>query len=90
MLPLFLCLPARLDGVKTYMALRRVPLKLQDRVIKWFDYLWMCNKSADEEKSLGLLPDKLKVDQALSRFRTSFCDWLWKYPVVKLNIYENL
>lgn len=52
---------ARLDGVKTYMALRRVPLKLQDRVIKWFDYLWMCNKSADEEKSLSLLPDKLKV-----------------------------
>ncbi|GFR71544.1 cyclic nucleotide-gated cation channel [Elysia marginata] len=56
---------ARLDGVKTYMALRRVPLKLQDRVIKWFDYLWMCNKSADEEKSLGLLPDKLKAEIAI-------------------------
>ncbi|CAL1533010.1 unnamed protein product, partial [Lymnaea stagnalis] len=56
---------ARLDGVKTYMALRRVPLKLQDRVIKWFDYLWMCNKSADEEKSLSLLPDKLKAEIAI-------------------------
>ncbi|XP_059139931.1 cyclic nucleotide-gated cation channel beta-1-like [Physella acuta] len=56
---------SRLDGVKTYMALRRVPLKLQDRVIKWFDYLWMCNKSADEEKSLSLLPDKLKAEIAI-------------------------
>ncbi|BFZ06057.1 hypothetical protein BsWGS_09096 [Bradybaena similaris] len=56
---------ARLDSVKTYMALRRVPPKLQDRVIKWFDYLWMCNKSADEEKSLGLLPDKLKAEIAI-------------------------
>ncbi|XP_041358726.1 cyclic nucleotide-gated channel cone photoreceptor subunit alpha-like [Gigantopelta aegis] len=56
---------ARLDTVKTYMGLRRVPLKLQDRVIKWFDYLWMCNKSADEEKDLGLLPDKLKAEIAI-------------------------
>ncbi|XP_071085205.1 cyclic nucleotide-gated channel alpha-3-like [Haliotis cracherodii] len=56
---------ARLDGVKTYMELRRVPLKLQDRVIKWFDYLWMCNKSSDEEKNLGLLPDKLKAEIAI-------------------------
>ena len=56
---------ARLDGVKTYMNLRRVPLKLQDRVIKWFDYLWMCNKSSDEEKALSLLPDKLKAEIAI-------------------------
>ncbi|KAL8616245.1 hypothetical protein ACOMHN_058362 [Nucella lapillus] len=56
---------SRLDGVKTYMNLRRVPLKLQDRVIKWFDYLWMCNKSSDEEKALGLLPDKLKAEIAI-------------------------
>ncbi|XP_070173803.1 cyclic nucleotide-gated channel beta-1-like [Littorina saxatilis] len=56
---------AKLDGVKTYMNLRRVPLKLQDRVIKWFDYLWMCNKSSDDEKALSLLPDKLKAEIAI-------------------------
>ena len=56
---------ARLDGVKTYMNLRRVPLRLQDRVIKWFDYLWACHKSTDEEKSLSSLPDKLKAEIAI-------------------------
>lgn len=56
---------AKLDNVKTYMSLRRVPLRLQDRVIKWFDYLWMCNKSTDEERTLSLLPDKLKAEIAI-------------------------
>lgn len=56
---------AKLDGVKTYMSLRRVPMRLQDRVIKWFDYLWYCNKSTDEEKTLSLLPDKLKAEIAI-------------------------
>lgn len=45
--------------------LRRVPLRLQDRVIKWFDYLWMTKKSSDEEKTLSLLPNKLKAEIAL-------------------------
>ena len=47
------------------MSLRRVPQSLQDRVIKWFDYLWLSKKSSDEEKTLGLLPDKLKAEIAL-------------------------
>jgi len=45
--------------------LRRVPLRLQDRVIKWFDYLWLSKKSSDEEKTLNLLPNKLKAEIAL-------------------------
>jgi len=57
--------PAKLDSVKTYMMLRRVPLRLQDRVIKWFDYLWLSKKSSDEEKTLALLPNKLKAEIAL-------------------------
>ncbi|KAH3805050.1 hypothetical protein DPMN_133347 [Dreissena polymorpha] len=47
------------------MSLRRVPLRLQDRVIKWFDYLCMCNKSTDEEKTLSILPDKLKAEKVI-------------------------
>ena len=60
-----MCVSAKLDSVKTYMMLRRVPLRLQDRVIKWFDYLWLSKKSSDEDKTLSLLPDKLKAEIAL-------------------------
>ena len=54
-----------MDNVKTYMTLRHVPLRLQDRVIKWFDYLWLSKKSSDEEKTLNTLPNKLKAEIAL-------------------------
>lgn len=47
---------AKLDSVKTYMRIRRVPEHLKIKVIKWFDYLWMTQKSSDEEKSVGFLP----------------------------------
>ncbi len=49
---------AKLDGVKTYMRLRRVPTNIQNKVIKWFDYLWFTQKSSDEEKSISCLPGK--------------------------------
>ena len=50
---------AKLDGVKTYMRLRRVPNSLQNKVIKWFDYLWLTQKSSDEEKAVSCLPGNL-------------------------------
>ncbi|OWA53501.1 Cyclic nucleotide-gated cation channel alpha-3 [Hypsibius exemplaris] len=57
---------AKLDNVKTYMNLRRVPDHLQKKVIKWFDYLWMTKKSSDEEKAvMACLPDKLKAEIAI-------------------------
>ncbi|XP_076035260.1 cyclic nucleotide-gated channel alpha-3-like [Oratosquilla oratoria] len=56
---------AKLDGVKTYMRIRRVPKRLQAKVIKWFDYLWLTQKSSDEEKSVSCLPDKLKAEIAI-------------------------
>lgn len=34
-------------------------------MIKWFDYLWLSKKSSDEERTLNLLPDKLKAEIAL-------------------------
>lgn len=54
-------LAAKLDGVKTYMRMRRVPNHLQVKVIKWFDYLWLTQKCSDEERAVSCLPDKLKV-----------------------------
>ena len=57
---------AKLDNVKTYMSLRKVPDHLQKKVIKWFDYLWTTKKSSDEEKAvMACLPDKLKAEIAI-------------------------
>jgi len=56
---------AKLDGVKTYMRIRKVPSNIQVKVIKWFDYLWLSQKSSDEEKSINCLPDKLKGEIAI-------------------------
>lgn len=62
----FLCLfSAKLDAVKTYMRMRRVPEHLTVKVIRWFDYLWLTQKSSDEERSVGCLPDKLKAEIAI-------------------------
>uniref|UniRef100_A0A8D8ZIY0 Cyclic nucleotide-gated cation channel alpha-3 n=1 Tax=Cacopsylla melanoneura TaxID=428564 RepID=A0A8D8ZIY0_9HEMI len=57
---------AKLDGVKTYMRMRRVPNQLQVKVIKWFDYLWLTQKCSDEEKAVSCLPDKLKAEIAIN------------------------
>lgn len=56
---------AKLDVIKTYMTLHRVPLRLQDRVIRWFDYLWTSKRTSEEDGILGLLPDKLRAEIAL-------------------------
>lgn len=59
---------AKLDGVKTYMRMRRVPNHLQVKVIKWFDYLWLSQKCSDEERAVSCLPDKLKVSQLSMKY----------------------
>lgn len=51
---------AKLDGVKTYMRMRRVPNHLQVKVIKWFDYLWLTQKCSDEEKAVSCLPGEYR------------------------------
>ncbi|XP_060518819.1 cyclic nucleotide-gated channel rod photoreceptor subunit alpha [Cylas formicarius] len=57
---------SKLDGVKTYMRMRRVPTHLQIKVIKWFDYLWLTQKCSDEERAVSCLPDKLKAEIAIN------------------------
>ncbi|KAI8510529.1 Cyclic nucleotide-gated olfactory channel, partial [Branchiostoma belcheri] len=56
---------AKVDGIKQYMEFRQVSKDLQNRVIKWFDYLWTNQKSLDEEEVLRSLPDKLKAEIAI-------------------------
>ncbi|XP_033743768.1 cyclic nucleotide-gated cation channel alpha-3-like [Pecten maximus] len=55
----------KMDGVKQYMEFRKVSKELEQRVIKWFDYLWTNKKSLNEEEVLASLPDKLKAEIAI-------------------------
>lgn len=55
----------KMDGVKQYMDFRKVSKELEQRVIKWFDYLWINKQSLNEEEVLCALPDKLKAEIAI-------------------------
>ncbi|CAO1302725.1 unnamed protein product [Diamesa serratosioi] len=55
----------RMDGVKQYMAFRRVGGELEARVIRWFAYTWAQSGALDEERVLAALPDKLKAEIAI-------------------------
>ncbi|XP_049801649.1 cyclic nucleotide-gated cation channel subunit A [Schistocerca nitens] len=55
----------RMDGVKQYMAFRRVSRELEARVIRWFAYTWANKQALDEERVLAALPDKLKAEIAI-------------------------
>lgn len=52
----------KMDSMKTYMRETRVPNHLQERVIKWFDYLWTHGHPVDDQRALGTLPEKLKAE----------------------------
>jgi hypothetical protein len=52
----------KMDNIKSYMKQTKVPNHLQERVIKWFDYLWTHDHPMDENHALNSLPDKLKAE----------------------------
>ena len=52
----------KMDNIKSYMKQTKVPNHLQERVIKWFDYLWTHDHPVDENHALNSLPDKLKAE----------------------------
>lgn len=55
----------RMDAVKQYMVFRKVSKELEERVIRWFDYMWSNKQSLDEGQVLASLPDKLKAEIAI-------------------------
>ena len=57
---------AQMDSVKQYMKFRHVTKDLENRVIKWFDYLWSNKQSLNEESVTAILPDKLKAEIAIN------------------------
>ncbi|KAM7538140.1 hypothetical protein Aperf_G00000068921 [Anoplocephala perfoliata] len=56
---------SQMDSVKRYMEYRKVGKNLEQRVIRWFDYLWSNKQSLEEENVLAILPDKLKAEIAI-------------------------
>jgi len=55
----------KMDAIKQYMVFRKVGQDLENRIIKWFDYLWSNKQAMDEETVLSMLPDKLKAEIAI-------------------------
>ena len=55
----------KMDSIKTYMNYTKVSNNLQERVIKWFDYLWTHGHPIDDKHVLDALPDKLKAEIGL-------------------------
>ncbi|GIY58740.1 cyclic nucleotide-gated channel cone photoreceptor subunit alpha [Caerostris darwini] len=56
---------SKMDNVKQYLEFRKVGQDLENRVIKWFEYLWTNKQSLDENTVTSTLPDKLKAEIAI-------------------------
>ncbi|XP_059918087.1 cyclic nucleotide-gated cation channel-like [Gadus macrocephalus] len=57
---------SRVDALKHYMHFRHVSKDLEQRVIRWFDYLWTNQKTVDEQEVLKSLPNKLRAEIAIN------------------------
>ncbi|XP_056295607.1 cyclic nucleotide-gated cation channel-like [Pseudoliparis swirei] len=57
---------SRVDTLKHYMQFRNVSKVLEQRVIRWFDYLWTNKKTMDEQEVLKSLPNKLRAEIAIN------------------------
>lgn len=55
----------KMDSVKQWMKFRRVNKELEERIIKWFDYLWENRQTLDEDAVTAILPDRLKAETAI-------------------------
>jgi len=52
----------KVDAIKSLMSLRKVTRELEQRVIRWFDYLQQNNQTLDEIEVLKNLPEKLRTE----------------------------
>ena len=55
----------KMDAVKQWMKFRKVSAELEDRIVKWFDYLWTNRQTLDEDSVTAILPDRLKAETAI-------------------------
>lgn len=54
----------KLDAIKSFMEFNKVDIELDERVIKWFDYLHKNNQTMDEKEIFANLPEKLQIELA--------------------------
>ena len=47
------------------MVFRKIEGSLENRVIKWFDYLWANKAALDEETIFNMMPKKLRLEMAM-------------------------
>ncbi|KAJ3587388.1 hypothetical protein NHX12_010986 [Muraenolepis orangiensis] len=57
---------SRVDALKHYMHFRHISKDVEQRVIRWFDYLWTNQKTVDEQEVLKSLPNKLRAEIAIN------------------------
>jgi len=51
----------KVDQVKQYMIFRKVGKNLEQRVITWFDYLWLQKQVVNEEFILGFFSHHFRI-----------------------------
>ena len=52
----------KLDAIKNFMVFNKVDIDLDERVVKWFDYLHKNNQTMDEKEIFSNLPQKLQIE----------------------------
>jgi len=52
----------QIDAVSDYLRYRRVPLKLYNKIISYYSYLWEIGQSSHSETLFEELPDKIKLE----------------------------
>jgi len=92
----------RIDSIKQYMDLRGVGkqvfsafqlriflnFKLENRVIKWFDYLWANKQGLADAQVLKVLPNKLQAEIAMHvHFETLRKVRIFQVNLFLINIY---
>lgn len=52
----------RMDAVKKYFEMRGVDKDIQERVFRWFSYIWENKLSFEEDSALAVIPTKLRAE----------------------------
>ncbi|KAL9657831.1 hypothetical protein ABK040_013167 [Willaertia magna] len=54
-----------MDGIKEFMAYRKLSKDLQNKVIEYYTHIWKTRKTLDEEGMLLALPEHLRIEVSL-------------------------
>lgn len=80
----------KVDQVKQYMIFRKVGKNLEQRVITWFDYLWLQKQVVNEEFILGFFFSSFSNLFKNERYRFIFLDTLPQKLRVEIGVHVHL